>query len=162
MPLNDAHSSFSSLFPTFSVKHTIFSALTPAPPDLPLAQWASPGWKHLLSWWSVVLSACEKCAGVAGRITWFLPRCQFLHWSSGQRGLIWLPVCVTASCLFQTFKSGFTATRNEAIALSSPVKAQFWLVHKRKRIWYKLPLENTSPSSAAVFFCDVEDNVSRN
>lgn len=107
----------------------------------------------------MVWSVYGKCRDVAGRIAGFLPKRQFVQRSSGQRGLICLPGCATPSCLLQAFKSGFTAAQDEAIALSSSAKAHFWLAQKRKIIWYKLLLGNTSPSSTAIFFCDVEDNL---
>lgn len=49
-------------------------------------------WAHL---WS-----CQPTRNVgiiSGTITWFLPRQQFLHWFTGQGGLIYLPTCITAS-----------------------------------------------------------------
>lgn len=49
-------------------------------------------WAHL---WS-----CQPTRNVgiiSGTSPWFLPRWQFLHWFTGQGGLIYLPTCITTS-----------------------------------------------------------------
>lgn len=147
---------------TFSAKHSIFHTLTPGQLDLPLVFSQTELTIHLLSWLFVVLSAYKKYRDVPGRITGFLPRWQFLYSSLGQEGLIYLPTCITTSCLYRLLTLDLQLPRMGPLVWvhqSKPIFCILTLLQKREILWCKLPLGTTSCSSTALFLYDVEENL---